>query len=154
MTLSDFFVGKKRLDLVKSCINNLIAALFNIIVHLQGPTLFYSNPDMLAVTKNPDSGSVALMCVEVLTKLAAKPALFHMGSNYVGQSMHIPATLFQGFCDLGAKKSFSSSLWRSMDSREYEHLESCFQVDRQFSINLYAASCRLLWTVIKHHKRY
>ncbi|KAJ8433946.1 hypothetical protein Cgig2_001875 [Carnegiea gigantea] len=148
----EFVKGKKRLDLVKSCINNLIAALFNIIVHLQGPKLFYRNPNILAVNKNPDSGSVVLMCVEVLTRVVAKPALFYVGSNYVGQSMHIVATLFRGFRDPGAKKSSSSCSLRSMDSREYEDLESCFQVDRQFSINLYAASCRLLWTVVKHHK--
>lgn len=151
--MSDYFSGKKQLNVVRSHINGLFASLFNIIAHLQGPLVFYSKPNGIAVNKNPDSGSVVLMCVEVLTRISGKRAQFHLDSHHVGQSLHIPAAVFQGFCLIGVGKDSRQSSIRS-DGKEYEKLESYFLVDSQFSVNLYAASCRLLWTVVKHRKRY
>ncbi|KNA07368.1 hypothetical protein SOVF_172460 isoform A [Spinacia oleracea] len=149
--LLEFYKGKKQLNVVRSHINGLFASLFNIIAHLQGPLVFYSKPNGIAVNKNPDSGSVVLMCVEVLTRISGKRAQFHLDSHHVGQSLHIPAAVFQGFCLIGVGKDSRQSSIRS-DGKEYEKLESYFLVDSQFSVNLYAASCRLLWTVVKHRK--
>ena len=134
-------------------INSLVAALFNIMIHLQGPTVFYEKPNGNAVNKNPDSGSVVLMCVEVLTRIAGKRSQFHLESHHVGQSVQIPTTILQGFCYIRAgESSHPSSL--NLDCKKCVEHGSYFPVDRIFSVNLYAASCRLLWTVVKHHNRY
>ncbi|KAK9690826.1 hypothetical protein RND81_09G156400 [Saponaria officinalis] len=140
--------GNKLWNSVKTQLNGLIASLFNIVIHLQGPTLFYGRSNSSFVNNSPDSGSVVLMCAEVLTRIAGKPALFHLDFHHVSQSLHIPGTLFQCFYSLKADQASHQRFSSTNDSKDHDHC----QVDRQFSINLYAASCRLLWTVVKHHK--
>lgn len=147
--LLEFYKGKKQLNVVRLHINSLFASLFNIVVHLQGPSLFHTKPNSIAVNKNPDSGSVVLMCVEVLTRISGKRAQFHLDSHHVGQSLLIPAALFHGFCCIREGKDSDQS-FRRLDGKKCEKLQSYFRVDRQFSVNLYAASCRLLWSVVKH----
>uniref|UniRef100_A0A803LGJ9 Nucleolar 27S pre-rRNA processing Urb2/Npa2 C-terminal domain-containing protein n=1 Tax=Chenopodium quinoa TaxID=63459 RepID=A0A803LGJ9_CHEQI len=147
--LLEFYKGKNQLNVIRSQINSLFSSLFNIIVHLQGPSVFHTKPNSVAVNKNPDSGSMVLMCVEVLTRISGKRSQFHLDSHHVRQSLRIPAALFQGFCFIKAGKDSHQNSIR-LDGKECEEIESYFSVDRQFSVNLYAASCRLLWTVVKH----
>lgn len=150
--MSDSVAGKKQLTVVRMHINSIFASLFNIMVHLQGPTIFYATPSKIALDKNPDSGSVVLMCVELLTRIAGKRAQYHLDTHHIGQFLHIPATLSKGFRYTRAGKASQSSI--KLDGKECEELESHFLVDRQFSMNIFAASCQLLWTVVKHRKRY
>ncbi|KAL9238368.1 hypothetical protein vseg_012798 [Gypsophila vaccaria] len=140
--------GNKLWSLVKTQLHGLIASLFNIVVHLQGPTLFYRRSNRSTMNSSPDSGSVVLMCVEVLTRIAGKPALFHLDFHHVSQFLHTAGTLFQSFHSLKPDHASHQGISISRDSKEHD----LFLVDRQFSMNLYAASCRLLWTVIKHHR--
>ncbi|OMO74447.1 hypothetical protein CCACVL1_16713 [Corchorus capsularis] len=142
--------GRKCLSMVKRHIQSLVAALFNVILHLQSPLIFYGKFAINDVERNPDPGSVVLMSVEVLTRISGKHALFQMEPWHVGQSLRIPGALFQNFHQLRLSEApVSSSTKQNHDSivnMEY-HV-----VDRQFSINLFAACCRLLYTVLKHHK--
>ncbi|KAH9606417.1 hypothetical protein KSS87_015060 [Heliosperma pusillum] len=150
--LLEFLKGNKLWSLVKIQLNSLIASLFNIVVHLQGPTLFYGRPNSKDGNNSPDSGSIVLMCVEVLTRITGKPTLFHLESHHVSHALHMPGILFQSFRSLKAGKASHQSVMGSKDSKVYDHFGCGFLVDRVFSMNLYAASCRLLWTVVKHHK--
>lgn len=132
--------------MVKRHIQSFIAALFNIVLHLQGPYIFFGKSSCY----NPDPGAVILMCVEVLTRVAGKHALFQMASWHVNQSLRIPGALFQNLHHPRVRRISASSL-SSSDNQECDSLGS---VDRKFSIELYAACCRLLYTVVKHHKRF
>uniref|UniRef100_A0A5B7BNV3 Nucleolar 27S pre-rRNA processing Urb2/Npa2 C-terminal domain-containing protein n=1 Tax=Davidia involucrata TaxID=16924 RepID=A0A5B7BNV3_DAVIN len=151
----EFVTGRKRLSVVKRHIQSLVACLFNIILHLQGPLIFYGNIIPNKGDADPDPGSVILMCVEVLTRISGKHALFQLDSCYVGQSLRIPAAVFQNFLKLRISEApvLSNSL-RFSNTQDTESIESMNSsvVDRQFSIDLYAACCRLLCTVLKHHK--
>ncbi|GAB4838473.1 hypothetical protein Ancab_028017 [Ancistrocladus abbreviatus] len=144
--------GRRRLGVVRRHIGILTASLFNIILHLQGPAIFYrkltNEADM-----NPDEGSVVLMCVEVLTRISRKHALFQMDPGHIGQSLRIPAALFQDFHHLRlCKTSHLSESLRFTERKNCEHLTSSLVVDKKFSVELYAACCRLLYTFLKHHK--
>ncbi|EXB36837.1 hypothetical protein L484_003222 [Morus notabilis] len=134
----EFVSGRKRLSVVKRHIQSLIAGVFNIILHLQSPLIFY---ERLIGDSIPDPGAVILMCVEVLIRISGKHALFQMEAWHVAQSLRIPGALFQYFHQL--KLSITPNPVASM--------QSC-GVDRRFTIDLYAACCRLLYNVLKHHK--
>lgn len=105
---------------------------------------------------NPDPGSVVLMCVEVLIRVSGKHALFQMDAWHVAASLRIPAALFQDFCQLKhseAPISSHPSLVSNQVTDPLASMDVCV-VDRYFSIDLFAACCRLLYTILKHHKRY
>ncbi|KAI9181831.1 hypothetical protein LWI28_019092 [Acer negundo] len=147
--------GRKRLNVVKRHIQNLIAALFNIIVHLQSQIIFYGKLNSNDGHNGPDSGSVILMCIEVLTRVSSKHALFELDSWHVAQSLRIPAALFQDIHQLRLSEapilSKSEMFLDNQNSNLVPSLNSCV-VDRQFTINVFAACCKLLYTILKHHK--
>lgn len=128
-----FFAGHNRLNMVKRYIQSLVACLFNVIVHLQGPKIFYGYVDSTKDYKNPDSGSVILMSIEVLTRISGKQFLFNLDASHIAQSLRMPGALFQNLLHLPIFEN---------------------AVARKFSVELYNACCRLLCTVLKHHKRY
>ncbi|KAF6165032.1 hypothetical protein GIB67_005121 [Kingdonia uniflora] len=144
--------GSKRLKLVKEYIQSYIGALFNIILHLQSPLIFCKKPTCNKNGTNPDPGSVILMCVEILGKVAGKSSLFKMYPCHVGQSLHISGELFRYFLKMRSSQAPSSSsiLSANHDARSLagSHL---FIINRRFSIDLFAACCRLLSTVLRHH---
>ncbi|XP_022748029.1 uncharacterized protein LOC111297639 [Durio zibethinus] len=146
--------GRKCLSVVKRHIQSLVAALFNIILHLQSPLIFYGKFVSSEGDRNPDPGSVVLMCVEELTRVLGKHALFRMDPWHIGQSLRIPGSLFQDFRQLRLSEApvLSNSLF--LDKENHDSIASMKDcaVDRQFSVNLFAACCRLLCTVLKHHK--
>ncbi|XAR73298.1 hypothetical protein NMG60_11007218 [Bertholletia excelsa] len=147
--------GRKCLNVIRRHIQSIAASLFNIILHLQGPLIFDGNI-ICKGNADPDPGLVILMCVEVLTRVFGKHAIYQLDSSQVGQSLHIPAALFQNFLHLkisvapGAPNS--SGLLENQYTETIEGRAPC-TVDRQFSIDLFAACCRLLSTVLKHHTR-
>ncbi|CAN0910101.1 hypothetical protein LINGRAHAP2_LOCUS26115 [Linum grandiflorum] len=126
----EYVSGHKRMTVVKKHIQSLISALFNIILHLQGPLIFNRRATSGRDGVLPDPGAVILMSAEVLTRVSVKSTLFHLESSHVAQSLHVPAALFQDFSKL---------------------MDPCL-VDRRFSIDLYAACCRLLSTVLKYRR--
>ncbi|KAL4572905.1 hypothetical protein LXL04_019693 [Taraxacum kok-saghyz] len=129
--------GRKSLNTVKSDILGSVCCLFNIILHLEGPQIFYRDPgSSVGYSGDPDPGSVVGMCIEVVTKVSGKHALYQMDSCYVAQALTIPATLFQNV--LQASRRFSNT-------NEV--------LDGEYSIELYAACCRMLHTLLRHHKR-
>ncbi|PIA43558.1 hypothetical protein AQUCO_01900152v1 [Aquilegia coerulea] len=143
--------GRKHVDAVKTCTERVVGALFNIVLHLQGPLIFYSNPTGGKSDNDPDPGSVILMCVEVLTKVAGKPYLFQMHSCHIGQSFHVPATLFQDFHMIRSSQTPIKLYSAISDPRAIAG--SCSYVaDHRFSVDLFAACCRLLCTVLRHRK--
>lgn len=88
----EFVSGRKGLKLIKRHCQSLVSAVFNIIVHLQSPHIFYVNLRRKTVSGTPDPGSAILMCVEVLTTVSRKHGLFSMDVCHVGHMLHIPAT--------------------------------------------------------------
>ncbi|XP_021285690.1 uncharacterized protein LOC110417585 isoform X2 [Herrania umbratica] len=152
----EYSSGRKCLRVVKTHIQSLVAALFNIVLHLQSPLIFYGKFVSNEGDRNPDAGSVVLMCVEVLTRVAGKHALFQMDPWHTGQSLCIPGALFRDFHQLRlseASVSNNSLLYSDKQTHNSMASKKYSVVDRQFSVNLFAACCRLLYTVLKHHKR-
>jgi len=150
------FVGRKHLNVVKRHIQSLVACLFNIILHLQGPLVFYGNKILNKGNAYPDPGAVILMCIEVLTRVSGKHAIYQLSSLHVGQSLRIPSALFQNLFSIRISEGPPPNSLRFLDNQYTEIVEGkdyCV-VDRQFSIDLFAACCRLLSTVLKHHKRF
>ncbi|KAK6946382.1 Nucleolar 27S pre-rRNA processing, Urb2/Npa2, C-terminal [Dillenia turbinata] len=146
----EYVSGRKRLSMVKGHIEGFVAGLLNVTLHLQGPLIFCSRLDHGGDDACPDPGAVVLMCVEVLTRISGKNTLFPMESFHVAQSLRTPGALFQHFCEPRHNNDFlvTSSDW------ECESVQSTtYIVDVQFSVDLYAACCRLLYTVLKHQRR-
>lgn len=136
--------------------HNLIGSLFNIILHLQSPLIFYRKASTLVRRDfDPDPGSTILMCIEILRKFSRKNTQLKMDPCLVGQSLHAPSSLFKYFHQL---KSFQvpSDTLRFTDSGESITTEDSDHhiVDTRFFVDLYAACCRLLCTVVRHQKRY
>ncbi|KAJ8767566.1 hypothetical protein K2173_017910 [Erythroxylum novogranatense] len=146
--------GRKRLSVVKRHIKSLIAPLFNVILHLQNPSIFCRMSTGTKGDNDPDPGAVILMCVEIVTRISAKHALFHMDTWHVGQSLGIPAALFRDFGQVIASSvSVLSNSFPSLDNKNHDQVEgmpSC-ALDQQFTVGLFTASCRLLSTTLKHH---
>lgn len=97
------------------------------------------------------------MCIEVLTKISGKHALFKMDSCHIVQALHVPATLFQNYLRLQQSKDLGQYKLQSGSGTGHNHSLMSTDgsiLDQQYSIDLYAACCRLLCTAIKHHKRY
>ncbi|XP_039174237.1 uncharacterized protein LOC104455509 [Eucalyptus grandis] len=134
--------GRKRLSVVRRHIQSFMAGLFNIILHVQSPRIFYESSPGKGFG-DPDPGSVTLMCIEVLIRVSGRHALFQLDSWHVAQMLRIPAALFQVFCQFQLKDTISSGSLFSLENLE---------IDRPFSVKLYATCCRLLCTVLKHHK--
>ncbi|KAK6136679.1 hypothetical protein DH2020_029586 [Rehmannia glutinosa] len=53
----EFVTGPRRLNMIKRHIQSLVACLFNVILHLQGPNIFYGYADSIKACERPDSGS-------------------------------------------------------------------------------------------------
>ncbi|MBA0581066.1 hypothetical protein Gorai_023257 [Gossypium raimondii] len=145
--------GRKCLSVIKRHIRGFVAALFNIILHLQSPLIFYRKSVSNEGDRNLDPGSVVLMCIEVLTRVSGKHALFQLDLCHIGQSLRIPGALFQDFHQLRISEGpISSNTF--LDEQNHNSTVSIeyHVLDQQFSINLFAACCRLLYTILKHHK--
>ncbi|KAL0334659.1 UNVERIFIED_CONTAM: hypothetical protein Sradi_4677800 [Sesamum radiatum] len=129
-------VGPRRLNMIKRHIQSLVACLLNIILHLQGPSIFYGCIDSTKAHAGPDSGSVILMCVEVLTKVSAKPSFFQIDACHIAESLRVPGALFQFLLQLQISEAsvrVASQIGTSSSS-----------VDRKFSVELYAACCQIV----------
>ncbi|KAJ8533695.1 hypothetical protein K7X08_007019 [Anisodus acutangulus] len=146
--------GHRKLSVVKRHIQNLVSSLLNVVLHLQGPKIFFRNLKFRKDFTEPDPGAVCLMCISVLTKISAKHAFFQLEAFHIGQLLHMPAAIFQCVFQLWTSKvPLCSNYTGGLISGETEVPGSeRSAVDRQFCIKLYAACCRMLCTVLKHHR--
>ncbi|XP_051182736.1 uncharacterized protein [Lolium perenne] len=143
--------GNKRV--FKRTVPGLVGALFNIVLHLQSPLVFYTEKlPSLYPDFHPDAGAIVLMCVEVITAFVGRHT-FQIDACHVSQCLHLPVTLFKGFKHLAgqtvshsSEKSGGQTVGQPLDTEEYIF-------DRQFSIDMYAACCKLLCTVLRHQQR-
>ncbi|CAN4125104.1 unnamed protein product [Withania somnifera] len=145
--------GRKKLPVVKRHIQNLVSSLLNIVLHLQGPKIFFRNPKFRKDFAEPDPGSVCLMCISVLTKISAKHVFFQLEACHIGQLLHMPAAIFQSVFQLWTSKvplCFNYTGGLTFGETEVPGSERS-AVDREFCIKLYAACCRMLCAVLKHH---
>ncbi|XP_042449983.1 uncharacterized protein LOC122034713 [Zingiber officinale] len=142
------YVSEQK-PVIKERISSLVVCLFNIIVHIHHPKIFYGEKLLLNKTEvNADAGSVILMCVEVLITIAGKQSL-HMNKCHASQCLHVPMVLFKNFCEL--RDSLDCNF--STDSPDVSG--SCndahdYMVDREFSVDLYTSCCKLLCTTLRH----
>ncbi|KAF7843783.1 Urb2/Npa2 family protein [Senna tora] len=81
----------------------------NLAKSIKSSQIFYGDLKSSAVANDPDPKSTILMCVEVLTTVSRKHAIFQMNSWHVGHLIHIPAALFQSFLQLRVSKGSSPS---------------------------------------------
>ncbi|XP_023634657.1 uncharacterized protein LOC17879042 isoform X2 [Capsella rubella] len=145
--------GRKRLNVVKRHIQGLISAVFGIMAHMQSPFIFFTNT--VVGSSSPDAGPVILMCVEVLIRIAGKHALFQMDSSHISQSIHIPGAIFRDYLQIprvGFLVIDGNLLCQDDQQQNLLGGSKDLQVDQTFSMSLYAACCRLLYTAVKHHK--
>ncbi|XP_055808091.1 uncharacterized protein LOC129876632 [Solanum dulcamara] len=146
--------GRKKLAVVRRHIQNLVSSLLNVVMHLLGPKIFFRNPKFRKDFAEPDPGSVCLMCISVLTKISAKHIFFQLEACHIGQLLHMPAAIFQCVFQLWTSKvPLCSNYTGGLTSGE-TGVPGCERsaVDREFCIKLYAACCRMLCTVLKHHR--
>ncbi|XP_010327418.1 uncharacterized protein [Solanum lycopersicum] len=146
--------GRKKVAVIKRHIQNLVSSLLNVILHLQGPKMFFRNHKFRKDFAEPDPGSVCLMCISVLTKISAKHAFFQLEACHIGQLLHLPATVFQCAFQLWTSKVLLCSNYTGGSTFEETEVPGSERsvVDREFCIKLYAACCRMLCTVLKHHR--
>ena len=93
---------------------------------------------------------------EVHEGVSGKHALFQMDSWHVAQSLHVPAALFEDIRQLSISETPVPSnfvIFSDDQNSDTVASQNSIAVDRQFSINLFAAYCRLLYTLLKHQKR-
>ncbi|XP_077246542.1 urb2/Npa2 family protein [Tasmannia lanceolata] len=148
----EFVEGHKRSNVVKRHVQSFINALFNIVLHLQSPFIFCQEMPNYKNENDPDPGSVILMCVEVLTKIAARHSLFQMDSSHVAQGLQMATTLFKHFCHLRASPNTPTLMFSANQKVRYPTDGNPHILDRQFSVDLYAACCRLLCAILRHRK--
>nr|XP_029119321.1 uncharacterized protein LOC105041402 isoform X2 [Elaeis guineensis] len=108
--------------------------------------------DCLDLVLESISGSVILMCVEVLTTVARRSS-FQMNSCHASQCLHVPMALFKDFHQLRASHvKCHPFISKNQEETSLTSVHHCM-IDRQFSIDLYASCCKLLCSTLKHQKR-
>lgn len=137
---STHIAGNKRV--FKRTVPGLVGALFNIVLHLRSPHIFYTQKLPHCSVFHPDAGAAVLMCVEVITSFVGRYS-FQIDASHVSQCLHVPVTLFKGFKHLRAKYC--------NQGHHADHVE--YILDRQFSVDIYAACCKLLCTTLRHQQR-
>lgn len=139
--------------------SSFVAALINILLHLQGPHIFFGS--VLDQGRDGDYVNPALVilaCVEILSKLASRHAVFPMNASHVGQSLAFPAVLFQHFCQLKSAQYETpcgmSLPHQQVDCTKATMLVGCtFAAERKLSVELFVTCCRLLCALLRHRKR-
>ena len=152
-----FIAGKMRLHLLGSHCPAFMGGLFNLLGHMQGPSLFCErhqnskfNGDRLHMVS---AVPVVLCSVEVLTTLAARAVIFPMKANFVALALQSPALLFRPFHEFGKPNSvvlLQSSVLRN----EIQQRGKFVQTFDEKSVKLYIACCRLLCALLRHRLRY
>ncbi|WVZ55893.1 hypothetical protein U9M48_006495 [Paspalum notatum var. saurae] len=148
----DFVPGNKRV--FKRTVPSLVGALFNIVLHLQSPFIFYIQKLPPHSSEfNPDAGAVVLMCVEVITSFVGRHS-FQIDASHVSQCLHVPVELFKGFKHLLACRRIPCSSAKYCNQSVCQHTDHDeYIIDRQFSVDIYAACCKLLCTTLRHQQR-
>lgn len=142
--------------MVKRHIQSFLARMFDVILHLQSPLIFYDGFTQSKGDSDPDPGAVILMCVDVLARITGK-AMYKMKPWHLARCLLIPSSLFQDFHLLRPSESPSPNDSSNIPNNQVSDPVASIHfsgIDRQYSLDLFAACCRLLHNVLKHHKRY
>ncbi|KAJ3673711.1 hypothetical protein LUZ60_005703 [Juncus effusus] len=129
----DSLSGKEHV--IKKSMPSLVSCLLNITSHLQSPSIFRIIPK-IPLSKSqyyhtsPDPGAVVLMCVEVLTAVIARNSC-PMEARHLAHCLNLPDSIFKNL------KGFNKG----------------GGMDEGFSVDLFGACCKLLWTALKHRIR-
>jgi hypothetical protein len=155
------YAGKTRLHLLANHCPTFFGALFNLIVHLQRPSLFIEEdtckPDAVgrSFTK-VNSASVVLQSLEVLIRLASRAVIFPMRACHVALGLQCPASLFRPFCEKGMAKLMAlQNLHLQAGGSQHRSVtkDSSTGVFSETVITLYVACCQLLCALLRHHLR-
>uniref|UniRef100_A0A453L6H1 Nucleolar 27S pre-rRNA processing Urb2/Npa2 C-terminal domain-containing protein n=1 Tax=Aegilops tauschii subsp. strangulata TaxID=200361 RepID=A0A453L6H1_AEGTS len=144
-------VGDKRV--FQRTVPSLVGALFNIVLHLQSPLIFYIEKlPPLCPDLHPDARAIVLMFIEVITSFVGRHT-FQIDACHVSQCLHLLVTLFKGFKHLLADRSVCCSSENICEQIAGQPLASKeYILDRQFSVDMYAACCKLLCAVLRHQQ--
>lgn len=151
--------GPKRLKLVAKYSSSFVAALLNILLHLQGPHVFFeSGLDQCQGGDYVNPAFVILACVEILSKLASRHAVYPMNASHVAQSLAFPAVLFQHFCQFKSTQYVTpckmSLPHQQIDCTKATMAVECgFAAESKISVELFATCCKLLCALLRHRKR-
>ncbi|CAA6655938.1 unnamed protein product [Spirodela intermedia] len=140
----DSFSGDKLFGIIKGRVQNLVGSLFNIILHLQSPLIFCRKASTYGRREiDPDPGST-IPDEKYSVKNGSMPCRAVLACTVVSFQTFSSAQLFP----------VPSGALRFTDSGESISIEDIDHhiVDTRFFVDLYAACCRLLCTVVRHQK--
>ncbi|KAH9311465.1 hypothetical protein KI387_026500, partial [Taxus chinensis] len=156
----DSILGPKRMKLLAKYSPCFVAALLNVIMHLQGPHIFFASSfDQCQDSNFADPALVILACVEVLSKVASRDKVFPMSASHVGQSLAFPAVLFQHLCQFKSTQCIiPCTVSMQNQARGFKKTTvlsgGTSAVTRQVSAELCISCCRLFCALLSHRKRW
>ncbi|KAJ7544799.1 hypothetical protein O6H91_09G093900 [Diphasiastrum complanatum] len=154
--------GPRRLQLLARHCPTFLAAIFNLLEHLQGRALFgiQGKNDFFETQKEIEvkasqilrlktvhSASAVLESLEILTRVSSRPVIFPMRSRHVALSLHCPANLLKEVYVNRISSSFSQH--RMLFSRKPQYVAA----GSHYIVHLYRACCKLLSALVRHRRR-
>ncbi|GLJ26271.1 hypothetical protein SUGI_0504910 [Cryptomeria japonica] len=155
----DSVSGPKRMKLLAKYSSGFVAALLNVIMHLQGPQIFFVSTFNQCQERNfADPASVILVCVEVLSKFVLRHEVFAMRASHVGQSLALPGVLFQHLCQFKPTQCVSPrTMPLQNQARDFEKSTwlsgGTSAAVRKVSVELCISCCRLLCALLTNYGR-
>ncbi|XP_031474548.1 uncharacterized protein LOC116246815 [Nymphaea colorata] len=148
--------SRKRANILGRHMPNLVSAIFNIVMHLQSPLIFFRRTGPYEGCADP--GLVVLNCIVLLTRLSGWHSHFTMDACHVVLALHLPKIIFHGFCLIKLSQTARSSLlfstFQEVASVSFDSSSKHVSImEKVLSVDLYIACCRLLCAVVKHRKR-
>lgn len=141
--------GRKRANILGRHLPDLVSAIFNIVMHLQSPLIFFRRTELNEGCADP--GLVVLNCIVLLTRLSGWHSHFTMDACHVVLALHLPRIIFHRFCQI----KLSQTAHRAIASVSLVSSSKHFTLtEKVLTVDLYIACCRLLCAVVKHRKRY
>lgn len=149
-----------RLHLLASHCPTFFGALFNLIGHLQGPSLFLGQHQGLEShserLNKVNAAPVVLHCVEILNTLASRAVIFPMKACNVAVALETPAILFRPFCDFGKPRTLllqESYVRAEYGNSRLQKREDSYHGFNGMSVKLYVGCCKLLSALLRHRLR-
>ncbi|CAN6485686.1 unnamed protein product [Victoria cruziana] len=140
--------SRKRANILGRHLPDLVSAIFNIVMHLQSPLIFFRRTELNEGCADP--GLVVLNCIVLLTRLSGWHSHFTMDACHVVLALHLPRIIFHRFCQI----KLSQTAHRAIASVSLVSSSKHFTLtEKVLTVDLYIACCRLLCAVVKHRKR-
>ncbi|XP_002978983.2 uncharacterized protein LOC9659607 [Selaginella moellendorffii] len=141
----DAVSGPRRLKVLAKYSPRFIAELVNLITHLQGPAVFYKKKRQEERPATVASSSVLLQSLDIITRIASREVIFSMKATHVALALHSPVGIL--------KPVYQFKLPSYTKHRNPRFKIEDGNVDAEVVLHFYIASCKLLYTVLKHRKR-